>query len=248
MEVEIRKYNSVESTNLLAREHLSDLVPGKIIAISASNQFAGRGYGTNKWESENGKNLLASILIKPDFLSASEQFVVSIITSLSLLDVLKQIAKVDGFSIKWPNDLYFKNFKLGGILIENSISGNKIANSIIGVGLNLNQVGFSDNLPNPTSLKLISGMSHDIDEVLLRFVEKFNQFTAEAEIMGFVHVKSLYVNNLYGLNVSRDFMADGQKFKGTIRDIDEFGRLLIEVNSEYKYFGFKEVEYLFELK
>ena len=126
------------------------------MVVVADFQTAGRGCGTNSWESERGSNLLFSILLHPKDIKANQQFLISEIIALALAETIaKRVG--EGVSIKWPNDIYWHDRKLCGILIEHRLSGDTIAESIIGVGLNVNQTVFVSNAPNPVSLKQITG-------------------------------------------------------------------------------------------
>ena len=120
------------------------------MVVWAEYQTAGRGCGTNQWESERGKNLTFSILIHPKDLPATQQFHISMAISLAICEALEQY--IGDVSIKWPNDIYWRNGKIGGILIENTLKGSIIMESIIGVGLNVNQRIFKSNAPNPVSM------------------------------------------------------------------------------------------------
>lgn len=140
--------------------------------VTTDFQTAGRGCGTNRWESERAQNLLFSILAHPTAIQAQQQFAVSMITALAITDALsKQISK--GLSIKWPNDIYWHDRKLCGILIENRLSGHLLRESIIGVGLNVNQQVFVSDAPNPVSMVQITGEPTDRDELLNEIIQAF---------------------------------------------------------------------------
>ena len=133
-------------------------------------QTEGKGQRTNSWESAKDKNLLFSLLLKPLHTPISEQFRISQLCSNGIIYVLRNLISTETnlFTIKWPNDIYWKNKKLGGILIENNLQGNKIKNSTLGIGLNINQTEFPLDIPNPISLKQITGKDYNITELLLQ--------------------------------------------------------------------------------
>jgi BirA family biotin operon repressor/biotin-[acetyl-CoA-carboxylase] ligase len=135
--------------------------------VVADYQTAGRGCGTNRWESERGRNLLFSLLIRPHGLSANRQFHLSMAISLAISETLGQ--HVGDVSIKWPNDIYWRDGKIAGILIEHTLQGALIKDSIIGVGLNVNQREFRSDAPNPVSLWQISGQETNREELLGEF-------------------------------------------------------------------------------
>ena len=157
------KLDKVDSTN----SHLTQLCSEKNIpegaVVITQQQEQGRGQRGTNWQSEAGKNITLSILLKPTFLKPEEQFALSKTISLGVLDFISSIYLS---KIKWPNDIYIDDKKVGGILIENSVSGNSISHSIIGIGINMNQEKFSEELPNPTSLKLISGKEFNLEDCL----------------------------------------------------------------------------------
>lgn len=171
MGIDILWLHSVDSTNSEAKRRIADL--GSISVIAAINQIAGRGQNGNKWFSESSTSLTFSIVLKDLSLKACEQSAISEATSLAIVDTL---ATYDiRASIKWPNDIYINNKKISGILIENSVSGEKINWSIIGIGLNVNQTEFPPELPNPTSMSLCSpkfGQKYNIEEVLNRLTRR----------------------------------------------------------------------------
>ncbi len=146
----IKWYQTIDSTNSQANRELADAPHGSVWV--ADFQTAGRGQRGNKWESKSAENLTFSILLRPIFLSPTRQFLISQIASIGVLRYLH--AKGVEAKIKWPNDIYIGNKKICGMLIEHSISGDKLSGSIVGIGLNLNQREFASDAPNPTSLIL----------------------------------------------------------------------------------------------
>ena len=154
---------------------LAEQGAGEYSVVATDYQSAGRGQAGNSWESEHGKNLLFSVLVRPVELHASEQFRLSMWVSLALVNVLNRLQlhtssqQPLSFSIKWPNDIYCGDSKLAGILIENSLAGSHIAQSIIGIGLNVNQTHFVSDAPNPTSLKRLTGQEFDREQLLQAF-------------------------------------------------------------------------------
>ncbi len=244
MQIEIRKYSSVESTNITSREFLDQINQDSIIVVMADKQLAGKGYGNNIWESEPGKNMMASLIIKPDFLSATDQFIISMIVSLSLFDSVADIIGRAGLKIKWPNDLYYYDSKLAGILIENSITGSYITNSIIGIGLNVNQKSFSRNVPNPTSIISITGEEINVDNFIKDFLNNFVLYYSILREGKVDELKSSYLEKLYKLNQTSLFSdTSSGEFYGEITGVGEFGKLQITTKDGLKEYGFKEVEY-----
>lgn len=141
-------------------------------AVAAHKQTAGRGQRGNSWESEPGKNLTFSLLLKPKSLPAARQFEISQIVSIAVAQVLRDELDTDDVKIKWPNDIYYKDKKIVGILIENSLTGATIDRSIAGIGINVNQAAFRSDAPNPISMLAISGRERELSPLLARFVAK----------------------------------------------------------------------------
>ena len=168
MATDIIWLESVDSTNSEAKRRLAEL--GNISIIATKSQKAGRGQKTNKWFSESSRSLTFSMVLKGLNLKAWEQSTISEVTAQAVVDTLSSYG-IDS-RIKWPNDIYCGDKKICGILIENSLMGEHINWSIIGIGLNVNNTTFPDNLPNPTSMALISGFEHQMEEVLEKLIAR----------------------------------------------------------------------------
>ena len=171
------------STNSYAKKYIEEHQAGEGTIIVAHEQTSGRGYGENTWESEPGKNLTFSLILYPVFIKAADFFRISQFVSLGLVDVLEKHLS-EGISIKWPNDIYYKDDKIAGILIENSILRDKIDSSVIGVGLNVNQEVFA-HAPNPVSLKQITGKEYDLEilleEMVRSILNRYDQMKQDEE-------------------------------------------------------------------
>lgn len=166
-------HNELDSTNSEAARHLTAL--DNLSVVAARSQTSGRGQGDHTWTSRAGENLTFSIVLKPEGISSKESFIVSQITALSVvrfLDTFGIEAK-----IKWPNDIYVlgksDGKKICGILIENTFKGEDLISSIIGIGLNINQIEFPSDLPNPVSLRQMTGIEHDLEISLEKFLDIF---------------------------------------------------------------------------
>ncbi len=159
-----------ESTNTMLARSAKKFEHGTCLA--AHSQTSGRGQRGNSWEAEPGKNLTFSVLLHPHTISASHQFELSQIVSIAIVKVLRSQLGSDQIHIKWPNDIYFKDKKICGILIENALTGAHITQSIIGIGVNVNQLEFISDAPNPVSMAQIKGRSFDLDDLLEFIVTK----------------------------------------------------------------------------
>lgn len=164
VEWQVISLDQVASTNTYLDRLDGDLSQPEGYVVLAHTQSAGRGQRGNSWEAESCKNLTFSYLLRPLMIRPQEQFILSQAVSLALVDVLSQYA--DGFSVKWPNDIYYRDRKIAGILIEHTLSGEEILRSIVGIGLNVNQMTFKSDAPNPVSLSQITGRTYDLKELL----------------------------------------------------------------------------------
>lgn len=207
------------------------------------NQSDGRGQKGNRWLSEPGKNLSYSLVIKPDFIPARNQFLLSEFVSLTVKALLDEHCK--DITIKWPNDIYHKNAKIGGILIENKLEGSLISHSVIGIGLNINQLTFPEELPNPVSLSQITGIEYDLKELAeklhRRLLTAFDHLTTDNES----DIRKYYLNSLYrrdGFHLYRDGKGE---FMARILDINAHGQLILEPEEgSAREYDFKEVNFL----
>ena len=217
--------DKVSSTNTLAREILDDDSSCEGTVIFASEQSKGKGQGNNTWLSEAGKNLLVSIITKPVFLKADQQFLISKTISLAIASMLDNYS--GSISIKWPNDIYYKDDKIAGILIENSLEGNKIKNSVIGAGININQASFPPGLPNPVSLSMIKKREYDIADVLSDFCRISDDWYSMLKAGQLSYINQVYISRLYRFNRPSFFKTDQGRARGRIKGIDKYGRLKV---------------------
>lgn len=207
--------------------------------VSTFNQTAGRGQGVHTWESQKMKNLSFSLLLRPNFILAQEQFIISKIVCLSITDFLNNYITKDVF-IKWPNDIYVKENKICGFLCQNQIIGQNIDSSIIGIGININQTNFL-SAPNPTSLALLTNKEYDLNkmlELLLECIEKryesLQQNIISSKSQAIENINKEYLEKLLFLNQQRPFKIGNQIVKATILGVNEFGHLVLEDDSGKK--------------
>ncbi len=206
--------------------------------IITDNQTAGRGQRGNTWESEAGRNLTFSIVLKPTFLHPKDQFKLNMAVSLGLYDYLT--SQVTDVKIKWPNDMMLDDKKTCGMLIENQINAQQIQSSVVGIGLNVNQQNFS--LPAATSMAVKKGHAFELNEALaelLQWIEaRYLQLRANIDL------KEEYVAALYGAGEKRRFKSGEEVFEGVISGIDSAGLLEINVAEGKRYFDLKQVQFL----
>lgn len=239
----IIKLREVDSTNnylskLLKESHLAE---GSI--VSALYQSKGKGHGTNSWESEKGQNILISLILHPHFLPIDKNFLLSKAVSLGIANYT--LTKSNYIKIKWPNDIYFKDKKLAGILIENTIQGDMLSKSIVGIGLNINQTLFTSDAPNPVSLKQITNKTYSVDQEIIRLRNSIRFFYEKLKNRKFTEINSDYLKCLYRYNETHTFKKDNELFKAKITGISDFGYLqLLTEHGKKLEFDFKEIEFM----
>lgn len=214
--------------------------------VRAVCQTAGKGQVGNHWESEDGKNLTFSLLLRPLFLDIQRHFFLSIATSLGIADYLESL-EIENVKIKWPNDIYVKGNKICGILIENVISGREIDTCTVGIGLNVNQVKFVSDAPNPVSVAMLTGRNFDLDEAMTRLFSFINERYEMLRCSRFDELKKAYLSKLYRYNeLSQYRIAESGEVKElVIDDVKMDGTLCVKDASSNKYeFVFKEIEFL----
>jgi len=235
--------DSVPSTNSYVSELLKKEKLQEGTIILTDYQSAGKGIGKNAWESEKGKNLLFSIVLYPDFLKVSQQFMISKFVALAIQKYLA--FKSRHISIKWPNDIYYTDKKIAGILIENSITGVKINHSIIGIGININQTEFTSNAPNPISLKQIIGDDFYLQDELVELKYHLAKYYNKLKYENFKDLNREYLLNLYKYKVWCDYKTQDTLFRGKIIGVNDFGHLkVLTSDEEIKGFDMKEIEFI----
>ncbi len=239
----IIKVDSVSSTNTWLKELSGIQETEEATVVVAREQTSGRGQTGTSWEAETGKNLTFSVLFKPCFLPVSNNFLISQAISLGIKKALDNYT--NDIRIKWPNDIYYQDKKLVGILIENEITDQRITRSIIGIGVNVNQDIFKSNAPNPVSLKQILHADLDLDQLLeniiVRILQEYNNLkNGLTEKISREYFSSLYRNSGYHL-----FSDNEGIFRASITNVKENGLLgLVTINGEFRQYAFKEVTYI----
>ena len=241
----IIRVEETHSTNSLLREWLEQeaLPTGSVIV--ADFQTAGRGQVGNVWESEKGKNLTFSLVLYPQELPVNQQFLISQIAALSVKETLD--AYTEGISIKWPNDIYWQDKKICGMLIENDLSGHNLLRSIIGIGINVNQTTFRGDAPNPVSLWQILKQEVDREVVLRQFMSRFEAYN-QALLAGekaLIHAR--YIEALYRREGYHPYTDAKGAFSARIYGIEPTGHLLLQsTDGAIRRYAFKEVVYLMQ--
>lgn len=239
------------STNTFLKK-LAATLPGGTV-VYTHRQSAGRGQKGNSWEAEPGKNLTFSMLIKRPALPVREQFAISEAVSMAIIETVKEKLGKNEISrqvkIKWPNDIYCGDWKLCGILIENSLDAQGIAHSVIGVGLNVNQIKFLSDAPNPVSMCQLTGEEYNLNDVLHMLCERIEQLCGElSNPTQRQALHEQYVQMLYRADGKQHIFAlpDGTQFAATIVSVEPDGTLVLrhgDGEQLYRY-AFKQVQHV----
>ncbi len=230
------------STNDYCRKLLKEGILAEGTVILADFQSEGKGQSGSFWESEKGKNLTFSIILYPEFLNVRKQFLIAMSISMALIDFLSHISI--NSEIKWPNDIYVNNRKIAGILIENSVIKDRIINSVIGIGININQKVFSRNIPNPTSFILESDKSADLKITYKSLLLYLNKWINLLYDLKYARIKESYLKHLLLLNKKASYTDITGKFEGAVVGIEEDGMLLIKTDSgNIRKYYFREVSF-----
>lgn len=238
--------SEVDSTNNYANS-LKDDKGAHGTVILADTQIEGRGQRGNSWESEAGKNLTFSVILRHSELPVQNHFMLNIFISLSICHAIKECTGKE-CKIKWPNDIYISNNKICGILTENTINGSYISKSIIGIGLNVNQACFSEGIPNPTSIYLETGCVVSIENIFKQLVESMNIFYDMLASKKYEYLNDAYLSNLYRIGEVHSFfdrVVGHCSFEGKIVGISEIGQLqILDSCGKLREFNFKELEFV----
>ena len=224
---------TTNSTNSLMKEMLAkgEWPEGERF-LYTGYQTAGRGQTGNSWESEADKNLLCSILLPPN----KNLYFLNIAVGVALLRVIGE-----DFTIKWPNDIYYGDKKVAGILIENAIIGNEIKYSIAGIGLNVNQTTFVSDAPNPVSLKQITGKEYDIERLMSLLFETVQSVLNESE----QEVWAYYKSHLYRREGFWPFEDKNGRFEAAIQNVLPTGEIILcDRQGNQRIYEFKQIRYV----
>jgi len=243
----INWHNTIDSTNSEALRRFKECDDFTVVA--SKYQTLGRGQRGTNWESESGRNLTFSLILKSYSIKADKQFIIAQIITIGIKKYLK--SRGVNAKIKWPNDIYVGDKKVCGILIEHFLSGDNLAGSVIGIGLNLNQDKFNSNAPNPVSMKIILNKEFELEEELEALVgyiyEIYYPFINFSSNSSINRLDTEYHNSLYRLDEFHQYQEtpDGEIINARINGIDNNACLLLEKeDGTVKRYSFKEVKYI----
>lgn len=238
--------NETPSTNNYATGRLQSEPLEEGTVVLTFRQTHGRGQANNRWESEDNCNLTFSLILRPDFLPASAQFLISQVVSLGIADYLS--SEIENVVIKWPNDILTDNRKIAGILIENSIMGNHIAWTVAGIGLNINQKTFSNYMPPAVSMSKLTDKLYDPEKVLPALYSAIMSKYKLLQTGNTEEIQKQYFQRLFRMNEWWYYRAAGKTFEARITGTDEYGRLMLEDRKgEITIWPFKGVEMVWDI-
>jgi len=242
--MQLIKLDAIDSTNEFLKGLASNQSLENFTVVTAENQTKGKGQMGSVWVSEPSKNLIMSILVVDFVTDINQIFNINIVVSVSIIQVLQDL-NIPELSIKWPNDIMSYNKKIGGILIENSIKSDGSINSIVGLGLNVNQMNF-ENLPKASSLAVICNSTFDKEEILLKIIENLKQ-NIDLWFHNSDYFWSFYTNTLFKKGIPMPFEDQNQKnFMGIIQGVSPIGKLEILLEDDsISEFDIKEIQMLY---
>ncbi len=240
----IIKLNKVDSTNNYLKNLLSNSKPLKEgTVILTDSQYGGRGQQENKWLSEPRKNLTFSIHLQPHFLPLKNNFLFNKAISLGTIDALNTV--IDGVGkIKWPNDLYYGNKKIGGILIENIIRGQNISDSVVGIGVNVNQETFDPYLNNATSITNIKNASFNLEELLETILNHISIRYEQLKLNLYEQLNRDYLTLLKNYNENIFFIERDEKKSGVLLGVNHEGEIIIRTNEKLAHYKHQEIQFI----
>ena len=240
MDFKVIHIDETDSTNRWLRDYALSQPEGDYVVVS-EYQTAGRGCGTNSWESERGKNLTFSLLIHPTEITADCQFRISEAVSLALCETLDGYVTDRQVSVKWPNDIYVDDCKICGMLIENRLRGRLMTDSIIGIGLNVNQREFFSDAPNPVSLVQLLGHEVALEPLLQAFLQKLEpMLQMDPETLG-----KAYRERLYRREGEHEYRDGKGLFRAKLLNVLDDGQLvLLDTEGTARIYAFKEVQFV----
>ena len=241
----LHHFDALPSTNTYAQELLSKSRPAEGTAIITDHQYQGRGQIGTTWESEARQNITLSIILYPKFLLAQQQFLLSQVVAIGVRDFIASLVEKKTW-IKWPNDIYIEDRKVCGLLIQNAISGRSLQNAIIGIGINLNQTAFGEQVTNATSIALETEVEYQVFDILPQLFQSIEYYYLKLKNDQRDLIRDLYLDHLYRYNSWHLFEDnDNIRFKGKIQGISEQGLLQVrEEGGLVRLFALKEIKFL----
>jgi BirA family biotin operon repressor/biotin-[acetyl-CoA-carboxylase] ligase len=241
--------HEVDSTNTYATNLLRNVNVAEGVIISTDNQTQGKGQRGAVWNSEIGSNITISCVLKPHFLSIKNTFYLSKISALAIYDVLTELLSSSQFDIKikWPNDILVNQKKIAGILIENNFNRDTLQHSVIGIGINVNQLEFKNLQDTASSLKLLTNQPFNKNDVLEKLCQQLEKWYLKLKASKYSEIDEHYLHHLFGLNQLNLFIdSKNKEFNATIVGINSDGKLVLQhTDGNLYYYEVKEVKLVY---
>jgi BirA family biotin operon repressor/biotin-[acetyl-CoA-carboxylase] ligase len=228
------------STNDIALDLVSKYDKKEGTLVVTDKQLKGRGQRGNEWQSQGGQNLTFSVVLKPNFVRADEQFYLNMMVSLAIYDAIDEVIP-EAAKIKWPNDILVEQKKVCGVLIENTLTGQRIGSSVVGIGLNVNQEHFA--IAQAASLSKFAGKQLSLTNLLERIILHMEAYYLLLKKGDKATIKDKYCQVLYGFGHSVKLHTE-HDFLGVIKDVDSLGRIIVDEDGAKRTFDFKEVKFV----
>ncbi len=237
------KLSETDSTNNFLRHYEPE--GETLTVVTADYQTAGRGQGGNHWESEAGKNLLFSLLVFPKMLPVRRQFLLSEASALAFREVLGKYLGDEEVTVKWPNDIYWKDRKISGTLIETTVTAQGMGRFMIGTGINVNQTTFVSDAPNPVSMAQVLGHDIDREQLLQELTECFARYYDKIINGEYADVAAQYLLSLYRRDGFYHYKDAEGEFEGRVVEVEDDGHLILRDREGcIRSYGFKEVSFI----
>jgi BirA family biotin operon repressor/biotin-[acetyl-CoA-carboxylase] ligase len=236
-------FDQIQSTNDYCINLLSKSNPIEGTVITTYKQLSGNGQIGRKWFSDEEKNITSSIILYPHFLPIEKLFYLNIVLSLSIRKSIETMLN-EQIMIKWPNDIYYNNCKIAGLLIQQSIQGKKIVSSVLGYGINLNQDTFPHLLPNPVSIFNISGKLSDLNQFQKKILIEVGQYYTKLKEGKYLELKLEYLKYLYRRGEICSFKKGDEAFEAELLGIDSLGKLSLNKNGKVENYGLNQISFI----
>ncbi len=237
---------TVDSTNNCARSKVASEPTEEGTVIQAMHQTHGRGQQSKLWNSAAGQNALFTLVLKPEFLGLRKMSFLNFAVAVACRDAIARILPDSEVLIKWPNDIYIEHSKICGILIENALA-EKARFSLVGIGVNVNQIHFPEELHHAISLKMISGLDFQIEQVIQTILEELEKNYNELRLHpGLQRIREIYISHMYQLHKILPFRHESDTYLAQLVGVDPLGRIVFASEGHTMAYAHGDIEVLWK--
>lgn len=241
-------FSSLSSTNDYALSLITDQLPEEGTVITACVQHSGRGQRGAVWEGETDKNLYFSTILYPSWLPPRHSFALSQAVALAAAETVS-LQIDEPVEIKWPNDVIVRRRKVGGILIQNGFQGSVWKFSVVGIGLNINQLGMGSVVPHAISLTDLTGVVYDLNDICLQLCQLLDVYYGRIMSGGYQGIRNEYEQRLFLKGEWSGYkIANGQRVEGCIEGVDDSGLLKVFIGGKLMRFDIKDISLIWEIE